>query len=138
MEVPCYPVSVKALIERDGKFFFLLKEINGEIRYGLPGGLKEPGEHPEETLVRETKEETGLIVKPVRLLSATNYYHRTGRENVVLIYLAKLHRGEIRLGREPDMRFVGYRWLSPEELNVLQPQSYRELIFEAVRRALEG
>ncbi len=137
MEVPCFPVSVKALIERDGRFFFLLKEIGGKILYGLPGGLKEPGEHPEETLVRETKEETGFLVKPVKLLSATNYYHRTGRENVVLIYLAKLVGGEVKLGREPDMRFVGYQWLSPEEMDVLQPESYQKLVLNAVKRALE-
>ncbi len=34
----------------------------------LPGGGRELGETPEDTLVREFREETGLAVEPVRLL----------------------------------------------------------------------
>jgi ADP-ribose pyrophosphatase YjhB (NUDIX family) len=33
----------------------------------LPGGFCEVGEHPAETAVRETREETGLVVEPVEL-----------------------------------------------------------------------
>lgn len=36
----------------------------------LPGGNADPGEGPEETVVRETREETGLRVDPVELVDA--------------------------------------------------------------------
>ena len=129
MGVPCYPVSVKALIERKGKYFFLVKKRGDKVFYGLPGDLKEPGESLEEALVREVKEETGLIVEPLKLLGATTYIHHTGTENVVLLYLAKLVGGEIHLHGEPDVEFLGYEWLTEEEIGKkIEPPKYRDFI----------
>ena len=132
MNVPCYPVSVKALIEKEGKFLFILKDIGGKVFYGLPGGLKELGESLEEALVREVKEETGLLVKPVKLLAASHYIHHTGVENVGLLYYVRVVGGELRLRGERNVRFIGYKWLSPDELDVLDPKEYREYIRKAV------
>lgn len=41
---------------------------DGAPPWVLPGGKLEPGEHPGETAVREVLEETGLTVRPVRIL----------------------------------------------------------------------
>jgi len=43
-------------------------------RWNLPGGGVEEGEDEDAALVRETREETGLIVKPVELVGT--YTHR--------------------------------------------------------------
>ena len=43
--------------------------------WALPGGRAEPGETLEQTVVREVKEETGLIVEIVRKIGA---YHEQG------------------------------------------------------------
>ena len=54
--------SVRGIIVRDGKVAMMhSKKYN---YYKLPGGGIEPGETLENTLVREVREESGLIVKP--------------------------------------------------------------------------
>lgn len=54
--------SVRGIIVRDGKVAMMhSKKYN---YYKLPGGGIEPGETLEDTLIREVREESGLIVKP--------------------------------------------------------------------------
>jgi len=54
-----------AVIEKDGKHLLTRQSFNkpdgGLWRY--PGGKFEPGESPEEGILREVKEETGLKIK---------------------------------------------------------------------------
>jgi len=45
----------------------LLQEKENEA-WSLPAGMIEPGESPKEAIVREVNEETGLIVKPQKIL----------------------------------------------------------------------
>jgi len=48
----------------DGRGNVLLVRTNyGTCAFQLPGGLVEPGERPAEAAVRETREETGLLVR---------------------------------------------------------------------------
>jgi 8-oxo-dGTP diphosphatase len=48
----------------DGRGNVLLVRTNyGTRAFQLPGGLVEPGERPAEAAVRETREETGLLVR---------------------------------------------------------------------------
>lgn len=53
--------AVRALIEKDG-LFAMQRSKDGE--YKIPGGGLEGSETLEETLIREVREETGLIVIP--------------------------------------------------------------------------
>lgn len=46
----------------------LLQEKENEA-WSLPAGMIEPGESPEEAIIREVEEETGLIVKPIKILN---------------------------------------------------------------------
>lgn len=58
-------VGVVAVIQRDNKVLMghrIGKHANN--CWGFPGGHMEFGESPEETAIRETYEETGLIVRP--------------------------------------------------------------------------
>ena len=84
--------------------------------WDLPGGRLEPGEAPEEGVVREALEETGLRTKVVRSLGSRSYpldpnSERRGR--VMNAYLLKA-RGElrIRLSDEHD----AYRWVPDSDL----------------------
>ena len=70
--------------------------------YDFPGGGLEKGENPEETLVREVFEETGLDVEPGPLVDIVNdYYHWThgGKDkyyqSICMYYLGLNPKGEI-------------------------------------------
>ncbi|RYL88860.1 NUDIX domain-containing protein [Sporolactobacillus sp. THM7-4] len=59
---------VGIIMDQEGRV--LLQQRNEKRkRWGLPGGLMEPGESAEETVKREIFEETHLVVEEVRLLN---------------------------------------------------------------------
>jgi 8-oxo-dGTP diphosphatase len=68
--------------------------------YGLwviPGGFVDVGERVEETVARETLEETHLVVRPVRLINVYSYHDSP---TVVLAYLTECLGGELAAGDE--------------------------------------
>ena len=55
--------SVAAIIRNEAeKILFLVRADNG--LWDLPGGAVDPGETPTQAIVREVREETGLVVEP--------------------------------------------------------------------------
>jgi len=58
--------GVAAVIPDDSNRI-LLQEKNGEA-WSLPAGMIEPGESPKKAVIREVREETGLIVAPQKVL----------------------------------------------------------------------
>jgi ADP-ribose pyrophosphatase YjhB (NUDIX family) len=61
-------VDVRAAVFREAQI--LLVKEPGEEGWSLPGGWADVGESPSEAAVRETLEESGYRVRPVRLLAA--------------------------------------------------------------------
>jgi 8-oxo-dGTP pyrophosphatase MutT (NUDIX family) len=68
---------------------------------GLPKGLVDPGEKPEAAAVREVREETGIVAKPVAKLADNKYvYVRSWGDGkrvfkIVSFYLMRYVSGEI-------------------------------------------
>ncbi len=115
--------SVRAIIIRDGKFAMQCS-LDGE--YKIPGGGQENGESYTETLIREVREETGLLVKEdsireigeiieIRrdifdkkqkyICHSLFYFCEVGEETVPI----QLTESEIKKGYE-------LKWASPEEI----------------------
>jgi len=101
--------AVKAFILQDGKFLALHKKIIKDDWLELPGGRMEFGESAEETVIREVFEETGLTVKPVKLLDTWNSVH-DDYQVTGIIYSCKIESGELRLSNEHDR----YEWLTAD------------------------
>jgi ADP-ribose pyrophosphatase YjhB (NUDIX family) len=59
--------SVSAHIFDDAGRLLLLRHSDGDL-WSTPGGFIEPDERPSDAVVRETWEETGLIVSPDRIV----------------------------------------------------------------------
>lgn len=51
------------------------RSFKGELQWGLPKGLVEKGEQPEEAALREAREETGLEVESVSALPRIDYWY---------------------------------------------------------------
>lgn len=60
-------VDVRAVVFQQGHVLLAREREDG--RWSLPGGWADPGESPGEMAARETLEETGFVVRPVKLLA---------------------------------------------------------------------
>ncbi|ARQ57640.1 MULTISPECIES: NUDIX hydrolase [Rhizobium] len=59
-----------AILERDGRFLLVLRRNPPSAdMYAFPGGRAEPGETPEQTALREFREETGISAHNPQLFS---------------------------------------------------------------------
>lgn len=61
-------IRVTGIVIEDGRILLLDQDTDGPRSWSLPGGKVEPGERLAEALVRELREETGVVVEPGRLL----------------------------------------------------------------------
>ncbi|MFO8069371.1 MAG: NUDIX hydrolase [Alkalibacterium sp.] len=117
----------------NGSVAFVLNEENEVLlqqrpdeTWGLPGGLMELGESFEETLIREVKEETNLIVKAydfVDILSGKAFFVRldNGDEYYSVTALYKITEFEGELNSHSDESLtLQYFPLNqvPEKMNV--------------------
>lgn len=87
------------LLVQDGKV--LLERRDREPfkgGYDLVAGFIEPGETPQETVVREAKEETGLDVKITDLLGIYSDQYGEGSFTLGIHYLGEVTGGEQRAG----------------------------------------
>jgi 8-oxo-dGTP pyrophosphatase MutT (NUDIX family) len=98
------------------------KKTSPKTVLALPKGLIDPGERPEQTAIREVREETGLTAMMVGKLADIKYiYERSWGDRqrvfkIVTFYLLRYESGEIN-EISPDMRIEVKRalWLPLEE-----------------------
>ncbi|WP_135820404.1 NUDIX hydrolase N-terminal domain-containing protein [Halostella litorea] len=95
-----------AVIDDEGRLLTMQRPV-GE--WCLPGGHADPGEAPEETVVREVREETGLDVRPVELVDAYELPPGSGYDPhgaVTLLYRCERVGGDLELSHEGlDLRW---------------------------------
>ncbi|MEV0318813.1 (deoxy)nucleoside triphosphate pyrophosphohydrolase [Streptomyces sp. NPDC050658] len=104
-------IVVGAALYDDGRLLAARRSAPPELagRWELPGGKVEPGEHPEEALVRELREELGVAAEPVARVPG-QWTLKPGY--VLWVWTAKLLSGV----PEPLEDHDELRWLAPDEI----------------------
>lgn len=107
-------VAACALIDADGRIL-LAQRPEGKSLAGLwefPGGKVEPGETPEETLVRELEEELGIKTRNPCLAPLTFASHTYETFHLLMpLYVCRRFEG-IATGREGQ----ALKWVRPANL----------------------
>ncbi len=132
-------VGVGAVIIREGKIA-LIKRGNEPARgkWTIPGGLVELAESPEQAVVREAKEETGLDVeKPVLVDVVTNVdYDDEGKVKyhyVIIEYFVHVTTGTAQASSDA----VELRWVPFDEVEDYDLTASFRVFFSHNREELE-
>ncbi len=109
-------VDVRGVVIKDSMILLVQERIDN--RWTMPGGWADIGEHPSEMVSREVLEESGLIVKPVKLIGLydsdrapvlPDFYH-----TYKIIFLCEILGGEPKPGDETiDVGFFSFDDLPP-------------------------
>lgn len=105
------PVAACAAINKEGKILIAKRNLEpGKNRWALPGGFVERDETPEDTCLRELKEETGIDGEITRLIGV--YIQRTRKYGSLLVigYVVGVLHENISISNEvKEAKFVNQR-----------------------------
>lgn len=111
-------VGAAALVRRgDGKILMGKRSVWPRGMWVFPGGGVHFGERAEQAVVRELREETGLKIKPTKLI--TVYEMLVLKRNVhrvIFFYMARVVGGK----EKPSEDIDEIRWLTPKEITQME------------------
>jgi nucleoside triphosphatase len=109
----------------------LLQSHKWPGRFVVPGGHVELGETLEQTVLRETKEETGLDVHDVEFICFQEFIHDPAfwkrRHFIFFDYAAKTDLLDVQLNDEAE----AYQWVKLQEALNLPIDSYTRVSIES-------
>jgi len=122
--------SVAAFIFKDNKALIAQRAVDEDFLAGyweLVGGGVEPNETSEEAVVRETKEESGLMITVGQKYHDFPFIHADGRQIQAVAFDCKINGDQkVVLSAEHQE----YKWITADELASIKPMTYsmREMI----------
>jgi len=120
-------VAACALVDADGRVL-IAQRPEGKAMAGLwefPGGKVEAGEQPEQSLIRELREELGITVKPECLAPLTFASHSYRDFHLLMpLYVCRRWEGFVEAREQQRLK-----WVRPNELrNYPMPPADEPLI----------
>jgi 8-oxo-dGTP pyrophosphatase MutT (NUDIX family) len=129
------PVAVHLLLEQDGKLLMPRRSNTGyeDGKWSLPAGHVDQDESATTALVRETKEELGILIKDFSFVHALHKKDPVdGEERIDLFFNCTKWKGVVTK-MEPD-KCSALEWYNPNEL----PSDTIEYIKHAINAILQG
>lgn len=119
MTIKSEPTLVVAAVIKhslgDDTKVLIVRRGSGQTGAGFwefPGGKVEPGESPEQALIREIQEELGLTIRVGDLVGELDFAYPS--KNIRLrVYWAEKQQGELFLVEHDD-----FKWCDPQEIPV--------------------
>ena len=110
-------------IEKDNKYLMLHRvkkenDCNKDKWIGV-GGKFEEGESPEECLLREVKEETGLTLTSYRFRGIVTFVSDEWEGEYMHLFTADEYEGELPAGKMEDCSEGTLEWVSKNEIGSL-------------------
>lgn len=123
-------------IEKDGKYLMMHrvkkeKDLNHDKWVGV-GGKFERGESPEECLLREVKEETGLELKRYLLRGVITFISDEWGEEYMFLYTSDEYEGEMHQCDEGELV-----WIDKSEIENLRLWEGDKLFFRLLDETKE-
>lgn len=124
-----------AIIVSDGAVLMVRRRVGeGDLLWQFPAGAIEAGEAAEEAAVRETIEETGLVVKSIRQIGYLASHPKSGRE---MFYTAcEPVSGEAHVADDDELDAVA--WVSLDEIPEYVPYGLFGPVQEYLDEVLAG
>lgn len=133
-------VGVGAVIIKEGKIALIKRGNEPSIgKWSIPGGLVELSESPEQAVIRETKEETGLEVENPNLLDVVNNVDldQSGKVKyhyVIIDYFVHVKKGQAEAASDA----AELRWVPFDEVEKYNLTSSFLFFFRRNRSKLEN
>ena len=122
-----------AAVIRDERGRVLLQQRTDNGGWSLPGGAVDPGETPAQATVREVREETGLRVRPTKIIGVFGGTAYRGRypngdevEFTSILFECAIEGGELR-GQDGETSAL--RFFTREEMPRMTTHYPHELLF---------
>ena len=124
-------IDVRAAVVSDSKI--LLVQERSDKRWAMPGGWADVGDIPSEVAIRETKEESGYDVKPVKVIGVFDANRLGGQLELFhafkIVFLCELIGGKATTSDETqDVNFFGFDSLPALSLNRTNKKHINEII----------
>ncbi|MEK4398367.1 NUDIX hydrolase [Bacillus sp. FSL K6-2860] len=116
---------VSAIIYDEEENMLMVKNVKGY--WELPGGTVEKGEHLQQAVVREVKEETGYVCKVNELHSVREAFFQDKKHHALMItFFAEITGGQMSI-LDPDHDIEEVKWVSKQTFQKLNPKLYNLL-----------
>jgi ADP-ribose pyrophosphatase YjhB (NUDIX family) len=119
--------TVAAIVEHDGRYLLVEEETPEGLKLNNPAGHLDPGESPQQGVVRETLEETMRAFTPQALVGVylSRFVRPSTGEDVTYLRFAYCGTvGDELTGRSLDHGIVRTLWMSADELRAC-PERHR-------------
>jgi nucleoside triphosphatase len=135
LEMKQYPEpTVGAIIFNPDNKVLLCKSKKWGDKYVFPGGHIELGEKMEDALVREVKEETGLDISDIQLISLQEAVYsdtfEAQKHFIFIDFLCKTNSDEVILNDEAEE----FEWVPLEEIESYDLGGFTRRFFEELRK----
>lgn len=126
-------LSTLCYIEKDEKYLMLHRtkkknDINKDKWLGI-GGKFEEGESPEECMIREVKEETGLMLKNYQLRCIVTYVSTTWETEYMYVFTSNEFEGNLIPCDEGDLQ-----WIDKDKITELNTWEGDKIFVEKIQK----